>query len=909
MSDARALAQLDELLDLDATSRAAWLEKLAAEDPAMHSRLLRLWNAAVANDGSQVLQAPARESMRSAQFEPAMKSGQVFANYRLLEEIGRGGMAVVWRAERADGVVKRAIALKLPLFLSRSAGDLMRFAREKDALAALSHPNIAQLHDAGVSPTGQPFIALELVDGLPITDYCDSKRLGIDARLTLFLDVLAAVEHAHRHLIVHRDLKPSNILVDGEGRVKLLDFGIAKLLDDAADAGSVAALTEHGNVALTPRYAAPEQVSGKPISTLTDIFVLGVLLHQLLTGKLPYAHAVGDSPSLVAMVTALNRGESSRPSAAQLTDVAARARGLPTARRLSAALQGDLDTIVKKALSVEPAMRYGSAGHFADDIESLIARRPIAARPASVWYAGKLLLRRHRNASIVAGAGLIAVFAMAAVAWRNHLESRMYEERSVAVQDFMRDLVNDAEPDEGKPDAPVPFVDMIDGAVERARADFKTRPALQGELLSELGRMYWLLGRTDESLPILNESLTLLERSAPDDDPALNKARTYLAAKLIERNEVEKARALASKANLSCTRDNKDCARARANALTILGQIAFIEGHAQDGMTITRQALNETIRAFGKHHVQTVLRLHDLAMGARNTGRLDEANAMMTDALDIASNITLKQVDRTGLLRTQAILDIDLGRYEAARNRLTDLLTKNPNRDERALQLRLLANALLGLGESRQAFEAANHAVALELTTQIDVEGMFARQARSLALAQLGDTAAALSDIDAVRMGLLAAEYAVGSFEILRARRIRAEILLRGGRVEEATRELASLLTQHQHRAEPLRLEWGLALDLMGCAQRERAQLTEARQSHALALDQLKQQLPGDHPFLRRNTLYMKAAAESQVEFVQLARTYGDGLPSASLWRRMIEARLEGKACGDADHELCAFVL
>jgi serine/threonine protein kinase len=196
VSDAHALEQLGVLLDLPVTERGGWLAKLAVQDPAIHSRLVRLLQAAVAGDGSGLLRAHVPSAIREALEVPALNPDQIVAGYRLIEEIGRGGMAVVWRAERADGVVRRSVALKLPLFLSRSADELSRFAREKDALAALNHPNIAQLHDAGVASTGQPFIALEFVAGEPLTRYCDARSLGIPARLTLFLDVLAAVEHA-----------------------------------------------------------------------------------------------------------------------------------------------------------------------------------------------------------------------------------------------------------------------------------------------------------------------------------------------------------------------------------------------------------------------------------------------------------------------------------------------------------------------------------------------------------------------------------------------------------------------------------------------------------------------------------------------------------------------------------------
>jgi tetratricopeptide (TPR) repeat protein len=690
--------------------------------------------------------------------------------------------------------------------------------------------------------------------------------------------------------------------------VKLLDFGIAKMLDGAA-IGAGAVLTEYGNVALTPRYAAPEQVTGKPISTLTDVFVLGVLLHELLTGKLPYAHAVGDAPSLAQMVAALTRGESSRPSAAPLTDEAATLRALPTASRLAATLRGDLDTIVKKALSPDPAARYGSAGEMANDIRSFLARKPIAARPASRWYATRLLLLRHRAVGIAAGLGLMAVLGAGAVAWRNHLDSRMYEERGIAVRDFMRDLVNDSEPSETQPDAPVTFNDMIDSSVRRARVDYSTQPVLQGELLSELGRMYWVLGRSDASLPVLAEAVDLLERNTTDDDPALNKARTYLASELLERNETGRAKDLASRALEFCRRDNRDCARARANANSLLSRLAFIDGQTESALALHRRALEETRRAYGTRHSETVLAMQALATALRNSGHLTEASALIVQATDLAGSITLKKIDRTILLRTAALLDMDLGRYQAAERRLTKLIGTTTAREERALLLRLLANTALALGEPARALDAANEAIALALTDQIDIEGLFAKQSRAQARSLLESYPEAFADIDAVLAGLRAVGYAEHSYELLRARRIRAEVQLRAGEIVPAARELEGLLKRHEALGVPVSSEWGLALDLFGCTQRELGESTEAGAIHRRAATQLEKQLPADHPFRLRNTLYQLAAAEERGEFERLARSLQGGLPPNSLWLQLVDVRRGNRSCRDVGRKSCVFVL
>jgi serine/threonine protein kinase/tetratricopeptide (TPR) repeat protein len=911
LSDAQALAWLDRLLDSDVTERQLQLHQLSSEDPVLHARLLRLLAAALALDGSQVLALPVVESLRAARESATLTFGvgQSFAGYRLLRELGRGGMAVVWLAERIDGVVKRQVALKLPLFVLTSPIEVERFAREKDVLAGLTHPHIARLYDAGVASSGQPFIVLEFVDGIPITAYCDRHRLGIHDRLALFLQVLAAVDHAHKHLVVHRDLKPSNILVDLEGQVKLLDFGIARLLTDPKTGGVVAQLTQQGSSALTPLYAAPEQVSSQPIATFTDIYVLGVVLHELLSGVLPYAGDADNPPTLAQVLDALLRGNSTRPSQARIDDDASRARDLPTAGRLRAALTGDLDTIVRKAMSHLPAQRYSSVEHFADDVRRFLGRVPIRARPASVWYSARLFLQRHRSASVAAALGVALSLMIGVFALDKYWEARVYEARGAAVRDFMFDLVNDAEPNELQPDAPITFLEMLDGAVGRARGDFGKQPQLQGELLNELGRMYWRLGNRAKSAQVLNEALNLLAPNSAPDDPALNKTRANLAAALLDENEVVRARGLATAAVDGCTRKNIDCAKARAYAFTVLSSIQQIDGQASQALVSMRAALQETTRAFGEKHPETAMAMLGLAIIARNAGHLGEAELTMARAMTIGADLTMRKADRTELSRTMAILDLDIGRYESARQRLNQLLPQTVARGERALQLRLLANVRLAQGEPATALEFSDAALALADAQQPDVEGLFARQARARALALLGNQEPALAQIDTVIDGLRVAGFAAEAPETLRARRFRAEILLRAGRAEDALQELEPLVSRLLAVADPPEIELGQALDLWGCTLRALSRSTDAVAAHDKARTHLGKQLPADHPFMARNTLYREAAAHDKEQFERDARNTTQNMTPTSIWRSLIDAELHTGACPRTGLPTCVLVL
>jgi non-specific serine/threonine protein kinase/serine/threonine-protein kinase len=439
LSDAEALALLDRLLDLSDSERAEQLKKIAGEDAALHVRLQRLLAAALADDNSQILAQPIIEGLRAARQSATLtlEPEQTLAGYRLLRELGRGGMSVVWLAERVDGMVKRQIALKLPLFVLSTPLEIERFAREKDVLAALTHPNIARLYDAGVAPTGQPFIVLELVDGLPITTYCDRHQLGIHDRVRLFLQVLAAVDHAHKHLVVHRDLKPSNILVDAQGQVKLLDFGIAKLLTHPASSVAATQLTRDGSAALTPLYAAPEQVSEEPISTVTDVYVLGLVLHELVTGVLPYANVIGDLPSLAKIVDALMHGSPTRPSHAPINDDAAHRRAHANTRRLQSTLAGDLDAIVLTALRQEPQSRYASVNHFAEDLRRFLTREPVLARKGTASYLIGKFVARHK---IVVAASLTVALTIIVGLLVTLRQARIAEANAVRAQQRFNDV-------------------------------------------------------------------------------------------------------------------------------------------------------------------------------------------------------------------------------------------------------------------------------------------------------------------------------------------------------------------------------------------------------------------------------------------------------------------------------------
>jgi serine/threonine protein kinase len=847
VSDAAALDWLDRLLSLDEPQRRILLGELAAADPALHARVERMLVSALSPEHSRVLARPVVDGMARMTLESAsaLAAGQVLAGYRLLRELGRGGMSVVWLAERADGVVKRQVALKMPMFILQGEADLARFARERDALASLSHPNVARLYDAGVLSSGQPFIVLEHVDGVPLNFYCDGRNLDVIERLRLFFQVLAAVDHAHKHLLVHRDLKPSNILVDGEGQVKLLDFGIAKLL--AEGDAATAPLTEQAGGAMTPLYAAPEQLRGQVISTLTDVYSLGVVLHELLTGALPYRAPNGGRASLVDVLEMQGRGELPRASQAQVEEPAAMARST-TAPRLRAALAGDLDTIIGKALRLTPAQRYDSVAHLAEDLRRFLSHRPIAARRPGFFYTARLALARHQLAASVAASGLVLVIGAAVVAWQQHRESVAHEERTAAVRDFMFDLVNDAEAVEGH-EGEVTGRQMVEGAVQRARRDFGGQPQLQGELLGELGRMYIRLGAADDAVPVLAQSVQVLEKQAAPDDAALNKARAFLATALLETSDdASRIREIANQARASCGNPTVDCAKARAYAAEALSQLASMSGDFQTALAEMRNCALDMERAFGPDHEETAIILMRVAILARNTGQLVEAGAAMERAMAIAESLQLRAADRAEFERSMAVIDLDLGRYEAARDRLLALIAQPADASGRAIQRRLLATAYVELGDANAALAAIGGEVS-------DEDWLYTQQVRARASGLAGRTFEALTAIDAVIARLLADGSAPDSFAVLRAQRYRAQILVQSGRDAEALQLLRDLRERHgSGKGTPV--ERGLALDALGEAELRAGNGEKSHLAHEAARTELVKQLPAVHPYVTRNTAF-----------------------------------------------------
>ncbi len=533
---------LDQALNLSEADRAAWLADIRSRDPELAEQLAVLLQAHQTPGWEGFLQLGPRLAPVQA-----ARAGEVVGPYQLLEFIGHGGMGTVWLAERRDGRFDRRVAIKFPSISLSTHGE-ERFRREGSLLGRLSHPNIAQLLDAGVSEAGQPYLVLEYVEGEPIDRYCDAHALTVDARLHLFLEALGAVAHAHANLVVHRDIKPSNVLVTGDGTVKLLDFGIGKLLEEHSIADLATELTREGGVALTPEFAAPEQMTGGAITTATDVFALGGLLYRILTG----GHPAGKVPTTsAAMIRAVVDVDPLRPSdivtlrgdgSADMRSAAALRSTTP--QKLRRMLRGDLDTIVLKTLKKNPEERYGSVTALAEDLRRFLAHAPISARPDTLLYSVSRFARRNRLAVSLATLAILAtlvgvagtlVQARAARAERDFAFRQL--SRAEAINELNRFVLSDAAPS-GRPF----MVNELLARAEFVVARSQSAAADRAGLLVAIGDQYATQDQGESALRVLTDAYELSRGLA--DHSTRARAACALAATLARGIDLPRAEAL-----------------------------------------------------------------------------------------------------------------------------------------------------------------------------------------------------------------------------------------------------------------------------------------------------------------------------------------------------------------------------
>jgi serine/threonine-protein kinase len=547
----------DQLIDLPPAARGAWLAEHVV-DSGEHEALLRLLQADDAGDG--FLDTPATDHAERLRGEAVRADGligQRIGAFRLIRLIGRGGMAAVFLAEREDAGFSQQVAVKLLRRGLYSDLEQRLFLRERQVLANLTHPNIARLFDGGVTGAGIPYLVMEYVDGESITEYAAAHSRGLRDRLDLFLTVCRAVEAAHRALIVHRDIKPSNILVSADGAVKLLDFGIAKLLDDDVENATVGVFT--------PDYAAPEQIRAGAITTATDIYALGVLLHELLLGVRP-------------------RGEPlQRPSTLAASNAIAPA----------AVLRGDLDNILLKALEAEPDQRYASADAFAADIKAYLSGQAVAAHPPSRWYRARKFVGRHRGGVATTAAFALAVLAALGLAlWQAGI-ARDQARRANAMRDFMFSAFAEAEPSTPRA-GPPSIAEVVERAISQVRSGTQMNADVRSELLTQLGGVLAAQGQLGAARENLQWNYTEASRSLGANATTTLAAGRGLVDALSELGEYAAARELADRL-LAQTRSRSDVLRAQllldsATLATRQRELRRAEAESRDGLRLMRSS-------------------------------------------------------------------------------------------------------------------------------------------------------------------------------------------------------------------------------------------------------------------------------------------------------------------------------
>jgi serine/threonine-protein kinase len=893
---------LDRLLAMAAGERTAWLADLRGSDPGLAAELQALLDErdAVAREGFLEGDSP------SLPFGTTM-TGQAIGPWTLVSPIGQGGMGSVWLARRSDGRFEGVAAVKLlnAELVGRTGAE--RFRREGNILARLTHPHIAHLIDAGVAASGQPYLVLEHVEGEPIDAYCDARSLDVEARLRLFADVLAAVAHAHANLIVHRDIKPSNVLVSTSGQVKLLDFGIAKLLAGEAGSAEATALTREAGWALTPEYAAPEQVTGEPITTATDVYALGTLLFLLLAGRHP-AGSARRTPA--AMLKAIVDTASPRLSAVVVeggdegdhgaTERAARRSATPD--RLRRLLRGDLETIVAKALAKRPADRYPSVEALADDLQRHRDHVPIGARPDSLAYSAARFARRHRVPVALAALAFLALVAglagtvtqarrasrQAAIAERQRDFALRQLSRAEAINELNSFLLTDAAPG-GKPFTVGDLLARAERIVEQQKPDPHGR---QLEMMVAVGRELQNHDQVARARKLLSVAY---ERTRAVEDVTLRaRAACSLAQAMARAGEIERAEALIAE-GLAQLPEEPLYALPRIYCLRLGGDVESEGSHDAERALEHRLAAQRLLRESGQGSALLEVRLaSDLAESYRLAGRDREANLAFADAATRLEELGYGDSETAGTLynnwalavrgqgnpreaerlfrRAVAIASgvegidsvspitltnlgftlLDLHRFEESRSfadRAYELARRRQDATAAGQALFLRARVRLRTGEVEEAADLME-----ELGPRVKAapaghpyHAAFASQMGLLA-AERGDLAAALDGQD--RAIALTGEDPARAFSLGFFLLRRSDLARAAGQPARARDDAARALALLGREVEPGgRSVWiGKAHLALGQALEALGQAGRARAELAAALDHLVPTLGADHP-------------------------------------------------------------
>jgi serine/threonine protein kinase len=868
-------ALLDEALSLPASEHADWLAGLVGER-ATHREALRtlLAHRREVETGDFLGEMPKFDIPA----EPAgsgLAEGSLVGAYRLIAEIARGGMGTVWLAERSDGTMRRRVALKLPRIVW---GDTFseRLGREREILATLQHEHIARLYDAGVDAHGRPFLAMEYVEGEAIDAYCRAHTLPVRDRIALLLQVLAAVAHAHARMVVHRDLKPGNILVTKDGQVKLLDFGIAKLLE--GDRTQRTALTEVSGRALTPDYASPEQIKGEPLGTGSDVYSLGVVSYELLADARPYRLKRGSAAELEEAIATVE------PPLAS-TNVAN--------PQIASQLRGDLDAILNKALKKESAQRYLSVEAFAEDLRRHLGQQPVLAQPDRFVYRVRKFMARHR---LQVAAATVAVFALiggAGVASWQAFEARSQAQvaqrqaqRADQVKNFVLSIFADADPD-ARGGRAVSAGDLLGQARDRLADQPVSDPSVTVELFTTIGASLLGVGEYAPGLEMLEKAHALAQEKLPASDPNRDLAQFQLAQALMYNEKTERAAplldaaeaamrirsdvhgivtVLAAKADLQLRSGQQDRSLASAREAVRLGEA---EGLATTGKDTLRNAyvmLSKAMLVTGTEgRIEPSTRAYELARGIYGERVTD---ALLSARFDYASALAEERGATEGLVEMKGVLD-------------QQVKLLGPNHNQVYVTQLSIGHILLRTGDPLGAIDRYREALRIALTGRDEPLNHNAAVAR-------GSLGLALNN---------ARRFAEAEVELKRAEAIYSAInpthpylrlvhlglttaYLRTGRLTDAEAVLAPLLVAPARNPR----EAAMTLATLGEVRTSQVRLAEAQVALSESVSLFEAQPPSTNPVFARAVSSLGVA---QLEAGHLSEALGTLQRAVTMFERL----------------------
>jgi serine/threonine protein kinase/lipopolysaccharide biosynthesis regulator YciM len=693
-----------QALDFEKSDRRAFVASACGDDESLAAEVMKLLD--VPTQGSSDIDEIVDSAAES--FSGALTPGDRVGAYRILDAIGTGGMGYVYLAERADTEFEQRVAIKTVNLGFASPSMLERFQLERQILANLEHNHIARLLDGGRTESGVPYLVMEFIDGKSIVDYCEDEGLSLDRRLDLLLQICDAVQYAHRKLIVHRDIKPSNILVTADGIPKLLDFGVAKLLDASGDN----ALTRAEGRILTPEYASPEQILGEPVTTSTDVYGLGILLYELLSGRKPFDLGRATSPEIRELICRTDPVEPSKAAA----DIG---NGVKAGR-----ISGDLDRITMKAIRKEPERRYEDVRDLAQDIRNFRAGRPVSARAPSWTYRTGKFVQRNRTAVVAIGAAALAAIILTA-----YYTIRLASERDVALRErqtadaateFMTDLFAESEPGNALGES-LTAREILDRGAEKLDQELDQAPRVRARLLYSLGYIYESLGDYDSAQRFVEESVSIMRSDEQTDRMNLIESLEELSWIYYRREDWESARVAAEEALAMRETDFGPYHASSSRVLNILGTIWFWLDDIDTALDYYHRAL--AINERNDDLLAQTMTMNNLAITYQHIGDLASAGDFYRRSLAVRLKQHEPNHPRVGTAHGNlASHYVETREWDKAIEHATAALeinrsTRGEYHSDVAFVLGLLASAYSGLGEQVTAERYAREAVELWATS------------------------------------------------------------------------------------------------------------------------------------------------------------------------------------------------